>query len=145
LGPRNIRSSFKNGSNQRRSKRTFAEFEKWLNNSKKEIKKMSAYLLECQVVVNSQFFQAHHKEVLKYRTATLRDTTMLSDTLTAAWRIRDEILKLEVARLPEKYQDLAWSLVRRIYSELWVTVSSWIQFLRIWSKLQTAMLSFGIR
>jgi hypothetical protein len=106
---------------------------------------MSAYLLEHQVVVNSQFFQAHHKEVLKYRTATLRDTTMLSDTLTAAWRIRDEILKLEVARLPEKYQDLAWSLVRRIYSELWVTVSSWIQFLRIWSKLQTAMLSFGIR
>jgi len=40
---------------------------------------------------------------------------MLRETLAVAWRIRHEILKLEVARLPEKYQDLAWSLVRRIY------------------------------
>jgi hypothetical protein len=53
---------------------------------------MSAYLLEHQVVVNSQLFQAHHKEEDIH-----------------------EILKLEVARLPERYQDLAWSLVRKIY------------------------------
>jgi hypothetical protein len=65
--------------------------------------------------VKSQLFQAHYKKVLKDRAATLKDTTMLSETLAAAWRIRHEILKLEVARLPEKYQDLAWSLVRRIY------------------------------
>jgi uncharacterized Zn finger protein (UPF0148 family) len=100
---------------QKRNKKTFAELEKWLSNSKKEIKKTSAYLLECQVVVNSQLFQAHRKEVLKDRAATLKVTTMLSETLAAAWRIRHEILKLEVTRLPESYQDLAWNLARRIY------------------------------
>jgi hypothetical protein len=66
-------------------------------------------------VVNSQLFQAHHKEVLKDRAATLKDTTMLSETLAAAWRIRHEILKLQVTRFLERYQDLAWNLVRRIY------------------------------
>ncbi len=81
----------------------------------KEIKRISAYLLEFQVVVKSQLFQAHYKKVLKDRAATLKKTTMLSETLAAAWRIRHEILKLEVARLPEKYQDLAWSLVRIIF------------------------------
>jgi hypothetical protein len=71
--------------------------------------------MECQVVVNSQLFQAHHKEVLEDRAVTLKETTMLSETLAAAWRIRHEVLKLEVARLPDRYQDLAWNLVRRIY------------------------------
>jgi len=100
---------------QKGNKKTFAELEKWLSNSKKEIKKISAYLLERKMVVKSQLFQAHHKEVLKDRAATLKDTTMLTETLAAAWRIRHEILKMEVTRLPEKYQDLAWNLVRRIY------------------------------
>jgi len=57
--------------------------------------------------VNSQLFQAHHKEVLQDRAATLKGTTMLSETSAAARRIRHEILKLEVVRLPERYQDLA--------------------------------------
>jgi hypothetical protein len=38
---------------QKRNKKTFAELEKWLSNSKKEIKKVSAYLLECKMVVKS--------------------------------------------------------------------------------------------
>jgi len=88
-----------------RNKRTFTELKKWLNNSMKEIKKTSSYLLECQVVVKLQLFQAHYKKVLKDRAATLKDTTMLSEILVAAWSIRHEILKLEVARLPEKYQE----------------------------------------
>ena len=48
---------------QKRNKKTFAELEKWLSNSKKEIKKISAYLLERKMLVKSQLFQAHHKEV----------------------------------------------------------------------------------
>ena len=72
-----------------------------------QMKPLNAYLLECQVVVNSQLFQAHHKEVLQDRAATLKGTTMLSETSAAARRIRHEILKLEVVRLPERYQDLA--------------------------------------
>ena len=85
---------------QRNNKRTFAELEKWLNQSSRELKATSAYLLECQVEVNSQLFNAHYRNVLKDRAEILKHTTMLNGTLAAAWRVRHEILKLEIARLP---------------------------------------------
>ncbi len=40
---------------------------------------------------------------------------MLNETLAAAWRIRQEIVKLEIARLPERYHKTAWCLVKRVY------------------------------
>jgi hypothetical protein len=40
---------------------------------------------------------------------------MLNGTLTAAWSIRHEIVKLEIARLPERYHKTAWCLVKRVY------------------------------
>ena len=39
---------------QRNNKRTFAELEKWLDKSSRDLKATSAYLLEHQVEVNSQ-------------------------------------------------------------------------------------------
>ena len=73
---------------RRNSKRTFAAHYKLLSNSVKEIKKTSFYILECHLVVKSKskLFQAHFKEVLKDRAATLKETAMLSKTLAAAWR-----------------------------------------------------------
>jgi hypothetical protein len=56
--------------------------------------------------------------VIKDREEILEHTTMLNGTLAAAWRIRHEILKLEIARLPEMYHKMAWSLVRRVYFKL---------------------------
>jgi hypothetical protein len=56
--------------------------------------------------------------VVKDRAVILKHTTMLNGTLAAAWRIRHEILKLEIARLPERYHKMAWSFVRRVYFKL---------------------------
>ena len=100
---------------QRNNKRTFAELEKWLDKSSRELKATSAYLLERQVEVNSQLFKAHYRNVLKDRAEILKHTTMLNGTLAAAWRIRHEIVKLEIARLPERYHKTAWCLVKRVY------------------------------
>jgi hypothetical protein len=49
------------------------------------------------------------------RAEILKHTTMLNETLAAAWRIRHEILKSEIARLPERYHKTAWSFVRHVY------------------------------
>ena len=65
--------------------------------------------------VNSQLFKAHYRNVLKDRVEALKHTTMLNGTLAAAWRIRHEIVKLEIARLPERYHKTAWCLVKRVY------------------------------
>ena len=92
---------------QRNNKRTFAKLEKWLDQSSRELKATSAYLLEHQVEVNSQLFKAHYRNVLKDRVEALKHTTMLNGTLAAAWRIRHEIVKLEIARLPERYHKTA--------------------------------------
>jgi hypothetical protein len=97
---------------QKNNKRTFTELSKWLDQSSKELRATSAYLLECQVEVNSQLFKAHYRDVVKDRAEILKHTTMLNGTLAAAWRIRHEILILEIARLPERYHKTAWSLVR---------------------------------
>jgi hypothetical protein len=43
---------------------------------------------------------------------------MLNGTLAAAWRIRHEILKLQIARLPERYHKIALSLIRHDYFKL---------------------------
>jgi hypothetical protein len=56
--------------------------------------------------------------VVKDRAEILKHTTMLNGTLAAAWRIRHEILKLEIARLPERHHKTAWSLVRCAYFKL---------------------------
>jgi hypothetical protein len=48
---------------QRNNKRTFAELEKQLNQSSRELKSNSTYLLEHQVEVNSQLFKAHYRNV----------------------------------------------------------------------------------
>jgi hypothetical protein len=103
---------------QRNNKRTFTELSKWLDQSSKELKATSAYRLERQVEVNSQLFKAHYRNVVKDRAEILKHTTMLNGTLAAAWRIRHEILKLEIARLPEMYHKTAWSLVRRVYFKI---------------------------
>jgi hypothetical protein len=71
--------------------------------------------LECQVEVNSQLFKAHYRNVLEDRAEILKHTTTLNGTLAAAWRIRHEIVKLEIARLPERYHKTAWCLVKRVY------------------------------
>ena len=92
---------------QRNNKRTFTELSKWLDQSSKELKATSAYLLERQVEVNSQLFKAHYRNVVKDRAEILKHTTMLNGTLAAAWRIRHEIVKLEIARLPERYHRMA--------------------------------------
>jgi hypothetical protein len=42
---------------QRNNKRTFAVLEKWLNQSSRELKATSAYLLEHEVEMNSQLFK----------------------------------------------------------------------------------------
>ncbi len=68
--------------------------------------------------VNSQLFKAHYRNVVKDRAKILKHTTMLNGTLAAAWRIRHEIVTLEIARLPERYLKTAWSLVRRAYFKL---------------------------
>ncbi len=65
--------------------------------------------------VNSQLFKAHYRNVLKDRAEVLKHMTMLNGTLAAAWRIRHESVKLEIARLPEKYHKTAWCLVKRVY------------------------------
>ncbi len=103
---------------QKNNKWTFAELLKWLDKSSKELKAMPTYLLECQVEVNSQLFKAHYRNVVKDRAKILKHTTMLNGTLAAAWRIRHEILKLEIARLPERYHKTAWSLVSCTYFKL---------------------------
>ncbi len=84
------------------NKKTFTELSKWVDKSSKELKATSAYLLECQVEVNSQLFQAHYKNVVKDRAEILIHTTMLNGTLAAAWRIRHEIVKLKISRLPKR-------------------------------------------
>ncbi len=56
--------------------------------------------------------------MIKVRAEILKHTAMLNGTLAAAWRIRHEILKLEIARLPERYHLMAWSLVRHVYFKL---------------------------
>ncbi len=68
--------------------------------------------------VNSQLFKAHYRNLVKDRAEILKHTTMLNGTLAAAWRVRHEILKLEIARLPERYHKLAWSLVRHFNFKL---------------------------
>ncbi len=68
--------------------------------------------------VNSQLFKAHYRNVVKDRAEILKHTTMLNGTLAAAWRIRHEIVKLEIARLPERNHRMAWSLVRRVYFQI---------------------------
>jgi hypothetical protein len=100
---------------QKDNKRNFAELEKWLNRGSKELHATSTYLLECQVEANSQLFKAHYRNVLKDRAEILKHTTMLNGTLAAAWRIRHEIVKLEIARLPERYHKTAWCLVKSMY------------------------------
>jgi hypothetical protein len=97
---------------QRDNKRTITELSKWLDQSSKNLRATSAYLLECQVEVNSQHFKAHYRNVVKDRAEILLHTTMLNGTLAATWRIRHEILKLEIARLPDRYHKTALSLVR---------------------------------
>ncbi len=108
---------------QRNNKGAFAKLEKWLNQSSRELKATSAYLLECQVEVNSQLFKAHYRNVLNDRTEILKHTTMLNGTLVAAWGIRHEIVKLEIARLTERYHKTAWCLVKRVYFQSLGTVS----------------------
>jgi len=100
---------------QSANQRTFKKLGEWLENSSREVKVTSAYLLEHQVEVNSQLFKSHYKNLIRSRAETLQNTTMLNGTLAAAWRIRHEILKLEIARLPEHYQELGWNLVKKIY------------------------------
>jgi hypothetical protein len=70
------------------------------------------------VEVNSELFKAHYRNVVKGRAEILKHTTTLNGTLAAAWRIRHEIVKLEIARLPERYHKIAWSLVRCAYFKL---------------------------
>jgi hypothetical protein len=82
---------------QRNNKRTFTELSKWLDKISKELKTTSAYLLECQVEVNSQLFKAHYMNEVKDRAEILKHTTMLNGTLAAAWGIRHEIMNLEIA------------------------------------------------
>jgi hypothetical protein len=65
-------------------KRTLTELTKWLDPSSKKLKATSAYLLECQVEVNSQLFKAHYRNVVKERAEILKHTTMLNGTLAAA-------------------------------------------------------------
>ncbi len=82
------------------------------------MKATSAYLLERQVEVSSQIFNAHYRNVVKDRADILKHITMLNRSLAAAWSIIHEILKLEIARLPERYHKTAWSLVRHVYFKL---------------------------
>ncbi len=49
------------------NKRTFTELSKWLDQSSKASKAISAYLLECQVEVSSQLFKAHYQNVPLYK------------------------------------------------------------------------------
>ncbi len=81
---------------QRNKKRTYAKLEKWLDKSSRELKATSAYLLERQMEVSSQLFKAHYRNVLKDRAEVPKHTTTLNGTLAAAWRIRHEIVKLEL-------------------------------------------------
>jgi hypothetical protein len=69
---------------QKDNKRNFAELEKWLDWSSKELHATSTYLLECQVEASSQLFKAHYRNVLKDRAEILKHTTMLNGTLAAA-------------------------------------------------------------
>jgi hypothetical protein len=103
---------------QKNNKKTFAELSKWLDQSSKKLKATSDYLLEFQIEVNSQLFKVHYRNVVKDGAETLKHTTMLNGTRAAAWRIRHEILKLEIARLPERYHKMSWSLVRHVYFKL---------------------------
>jgi hypothetical protein len=68
------------------------------------------------VEVNSQLFKAYYRNVVKDRAEILKHTTML--------KIRHEILKLEIARLPEMYHKTAWSLVGVSISKYWATFIS---------------------
>jgi hypothetical protein len=65
---------------QRNNKTTFTELSKWLDQSSKELRATSAYLLECQVEVNSQLFNVHYRNVVKDRAEILKLTTMLNGT-----------------------------------------------------------------
>ncbi len=56
--------------------------------------------------------------MVKDRAEILKHTTMLNETLAAAWRIRHKIVKLEIARLPERYHRTAWNLVWCAYFKL---------------------------
>jgi hypothetical protein len=103
---------------QKNNKRTFAELFKLLDKSSKELKATSAYPLECQVEDNCQLFKAHYRNMVKDRAEIFKNTTMLNETLAAAWRIRHEILKLKIARWPKRYHKAAWSLVRHVYFKL---------------------------
>ncbi len=95
---------------QKNNKRTFAELSKRLDKSSKELKATSVYLVECQVEVNSQLFKAHYRNVVKDRAEILKHKTILNGNLAAAWRIRHEILKFEIAKPPESYHKTARSL-----------------------------------
>jgi hypothetical protein len=103
---------------QRNNKRSFTELSKWFDQNSKELKASSANVLERQVEANSQLFRAHYRNVVKDRAEILRHTTMLNGTLAAAWRIRHETIKLEIARQPERYHRTAWSLVRHVYFQI---------------------------
>ncbi len=72
------------------NKRIFTELSRWLDQSSKELKATSAYLLECQVEVNSQLFKAPYRNVVKDRAEILKHTTVLNEALAAAWRIRHD-------------------------------------------------------
>ncbi len=58
------------------------------------------------------------RNVVKDRAEILKHTTMLNGILAAAWRVRHEILKLDIARLSERYHKTAWSLVRHAYFKI---------------------------
>ncbi len=64
-------SASKVAESSKEDKRVFAKLEEWLNKSSKELKATSAYLLECQVEVNSQLFKAHYRNVVKDRAEIL--------------------------------------------------------------------------
>ncbi len=59
--------------------------------------------------------KAHYRNVLKDIAEIFKHTTMLNGTLAAAWRIGHEIVKLEIARLPERCYKTSWCLVKRVY------------------------------
>jgi hypothetical protein len=59
------------------------------------------------VEVDSQLFKDPYRNVVKDRAEILKHTAMLNGALAAAWRIRYEILKLEVTTLPERYHKTA--------------------------------------
>ena len=66
---------------QRNNKRTFTELSKWLDQSSKELKATSAYLLERQVEVNSQLFKVHYRNVVKDRAEIYHDEWNFSSSM----------------------------------------------------------------